>query len=98
MRVRRKYGALGARCSPEGSGRQLTAYFSYRYDFYGTSTNTSSPRTSVLKQLTPALGFCTTLPVATSYCHPCQGQVTVLPLSSPSPSGPPRCRQVLSMA
>src|SRR6266478_5963368 len=37
-------------------------------------------------------------PVVTSYCQPCHGQVTIAPSSSPSPSGPPRLRQVLSIA
>src|SRR5437899_11010106 len=37
-------------------------------------------------------------PVVTSYCQPCQGQVTIAPSSSPSPSGPPRWIQVLSIA
>src|SRR5881397_3536748 len=37
-------------------------------------------------------------PVVTSYCQPCHGQVTIAPSSSPSPSGPPRWRQVLSIA
>src|SRR5207244_10328096 len=36
-------------------------------------------------------------PVFTLYCQPCHGQVTTSPSSSPSPSGPPRWRQVLSM-
>src|ERR1700722_12337797 len=33
-----------------------------------------------------------------SYSHPCHGQVIVVPSSSPSASGPPRCLQVLSIA
>src|SRR5947207_332051 len=37
-------------------------------------------------------------PVVTSYCQPCHGQVTIAPSSSPSPSGPPRWRHVLSIA
>src|SRR5579863_8616323 len=37
-------------------------------------------------------------PVVMSYSHPCHGHVTVVPSSSPSPSGPPRCLQVLSIA
>src|SRR5438093_7676874 len=37
-------------------------------------------------------------PVVTSYCQPCQGQVTSVPSVSRSPRGPPRWRQVLSMA
>src|ERR1700689_3412392 len=37
-------------------------------------------------------------PVVMSYSHPCHGQVIVVPSSSPSASGPPRCLQVLSIA
>src|SRR5580658_2517472 len=33
-----------------------------------------------------------------SYSQPCHGQVTVVPSSSPSASGPPRCLQALSIA
>src|SRR5271155_1915505 len=33
-----------------------------------------------------------------SYSQPCHGQVIVVPSSSPSASGPPRCLQALSIA
>src|SRR5271170_910183 len=33
-----------------------------------------------------------------SYSHPCHGQMTVVPSSSPSASGPPRCLHELSIA
>src|ERR1700690_1698389 len=33
-----------------------------------------------------------------SYSQPCHGQAIVVPSSSPSASGPPRCLQVLSIA
>ena len=36
--------------------------------------------------------------MVTSYSQPCQGQVTILSWSDPSPSGPPLCRQVLLIA
>src|SRR5881296_2238514 len=37
-------------------------------------------------------------PVQTSNSQPCQGQVTTVPLRTPSPSGPPRWGQVFSTA
>ena len=38
------------------------------------------------------------VPVVSSPCHPCHGQVTTVPAIGPSHSGPPRCRQRLSIA
>src|SRR5256885_11144156 len=63
-----------------------------------TSTFTSVPSTFTSYRSTLAAGFATQAPVVTSYCQPCQGQVTTDPSSSPSPSGPPRWMQVLSIA
>src|SRR5256885_1553740 len=59
-------------------------------------TRTSSPsrRTSYL--LSRAAGLIVFAPVLTSYSHPCIGQVTIGPSSSPSPTGPPRCKQPLA--
>src|ERR1022692_1799070 len=37
-------------------------------------------------------------PVFGSHAHPCHGQTTFPPKIAPWPSGPPRCRQMLSMA
>src|ERR1700681_4208913 len=37
-------------------------------------------------------------PVFGSHSHPCHGQTTFPPEITPCPSGPPRCRQTLSMA
>src|ERR1017187_1889526 len=37
-------------------------------------------------------------PVFGSHAQPCHGQITLPPSITPSPSGPPRCRQMLSMA
>src|SRR5205085_2339551 len=33
-----------------------------------------------------------------SHAHPCQGQITLPASTTPSPRGPPRCRQMLSIA
>src|SRR5271167_3575249 len=38
------------------------------------------------------------VPVFGSHAQPCHGQITLPPSITPSPSGPPRCRQTLSMA
>src|SRR5271167_328438 len=45
-----------------------------------------------------AQGLCAASPVATSHCQPCHGQTNLFPSMTPCPSGPPRCRQTLSMA
>src|SRR6202163_4552852 len=37
-------------------------------------------------------------PVFGSHSHPCHGQTTFPPEITPCPSGPPRCRQALSIA
>src|ERR1700678_2839777 len=44
------------------------------------------------------LGFCVDTPVFGSQAQPCHGQTTLPPSIIPCPSGPPRCRQTLSMA
>src|SRR5579872_946807 len=44
------------------------------------------------------LGLWSTAPVLGSYCQPCHGQTTFPSSTVPWPSGPPRCRQMLSMA
>src|SRR5258708_14059995 len=44
------------------------------------------------------LGSCSTSPVLGSYSQPCHGQTSLLPSMYPWPSGPPMCRQTLSMA
>src|SRR2546423_15602331 len=55
--------------------------------------STSTGYAATLSDGSPAFS-----PVRTLYCHMCQGQVTTSPSRNPSPSGPPRCRQVLSSA
>src|SRR3990172_1654763 len=62
---------------------------------YGSSTRTSDPSTFTVKLATFTDGFLTLVPVVTSYCQPCQGQVTTVSSTSPSPRGPPRWRHVL---
>src|SRR5262249_15188397 len=64
-----------------------------------TSTSTSLPSTLTGNLRTPeGAGGTVTAPVLTLKCAPCQGHSTVSPFSSPSPSGPPLCVQVLSIA
>src|SRR5262249_4044408 len=64
-----------------------------------SSTSTSFPWTWTGKLRTPVrAGGANTSPVLTLNCAPCQGQVTTSPANSPSPNGPPRWVQVLSMA
>src|SRR6266545_1733786 len=61
-------------------------------------TRTSSPsiRTSNVRRR--AAGLIVLAPVRTSYSHPCTGHVTTGPSSSPSPTGPPRCKQTFESA
>src|SRR3989344_9669663 len=70
----------------------------YNLRFYPTSTFIipSSTLTGYFPRRTS--GFCTDAPLITSYCQPCQGQVTTFWSSIPSPSGPPMCRQLSSTA
>src|SRR5580704_14193341 len=68
-----------------------------RADCYN-STITSSPFTLIGYTATLAPGLCTASPVFGSHCQPCHGQTSLFPSMTPCPSGPPRCRQTLSMA
>src|SRR5437667_5526113 len=52
--------------------------------------------TSCMTMLTSALPVHT--PVVTSKPHKCHEQMISFPIKSPSPRGPPRCGQVLSLA
>src|SRR3989338_1683557 len=61
-------------------------------------TKRSSPSTFTSNFWTLIDGSIAHSPVFTSYSQPCQGQLTVVPARLPSPSGPPRCLHVLSIA
>src|SRR5256885_9562677 len=61
-------------------------------------TRTSSPSRRASYLLGLAAGLPVFAPVLTSYPHPCIGQVTMGPSSSPSPTGPPRCKHTLETA
>src|ERR1700722_2989923 len=62
------------------------------------STSASPFSTFMGYTATFIFGFCAAAPVFGSQAQPCQGQTT-LPFSMvPWPSGPPRCRQMLSIA
>src|SRR5713101_7021651 len=100
MRVRRNRACqAGTRSSGYISAKSIQLpHYQHFPESYPASTKISSPRTSTAQQSTPTVGFCPTLPVVTSYCHPCHGQVTIFPSMTPWPSGPPRCKQVLLMA
>ena len=76
--------------------RDLTYVSSF--DDLDLMTGHASLGLEIAEDLTEADGLLTQAPVFTLYCHPCQGQVTASPSSSPSPNGPPRCTQVLSTA
>ena len=54
-----------------------------------TATRMSFPSTLSSKRCTRVSASSGDTPVRTSYVHPCQGQVTMQPSSSPSASGPP---------
>src|SRR3989338_9003804 len=59
---------------------------------------TSSPSTFMSNVWTLIDGSIAHSPVVTSYSQPCQGQLTVVLARLPSPSGPPRCLHVFSIA
>src|SRR5271157_3069106 len=59
--------------------------------------NTSPPSTFTGYTATFAPGGPAS-PVFGSHSQPCHGQTTFPPEITPCPSGPPRCRQMLSMA
>src|SRR5437868_11860570 len=55
----------------------------------GTATSTSCPSSLTSKTGCLTLPLRVILPVLTSNCQPCQGQVTIVPSNNPSASGPP---------
>src|SRR6266581_3752902 len=61
-------------------------------------TRTSSPSIRTSNVRSRAAGLIVLAPVRTSYSHPCTGHVTTDPSSSPSPTGPPRCKQTFESA
>src|SRR5450755_3792373 len=64
---------------------------------HSVSTSTSPPSTFTRYTATFAPGGPAS-PVFGSHSQPCHGQTTFPPAITPCPSGPPRCRQTLSMA
>src|SRR6185437_10776885 len=62
------------------------------------SISTSSPSTLMGYTATRKAALCPACPVCGSHSQPCQGQTTLSSRITPCPSGPPRCRQTLSMA
>src|SRR6476659_10125624 len=63
------------------------------------STRPTSPSTITRYVLSGFVaGPCSTAPVHTLNCEPCQGQVTVDPSTVPSPSGPCLCGHVACVA
>src|SRR6185295_1208378 len=65
---------------------------------HGISTYTSPSTTAAGKHPILTAGLLALAPVVTSHRHPCHGQIARRPSRSPSPIGPPRWGQVLSMA
>src|SRR5690348_14636763 len=67
------------------------------HDIKGQISISTSPF-SIFMGYTATFALASCTPVCGSHSHPCHGQTTLPLRMAPSPSGPPRCRQMLSIA